>query len=268
MSRAAGGVLRSAQAMWRLGLSEAVAYRASMFVWILATCFPLVSLALWSSLAREGAIGGYDAPGFVTYFVAAFLIRQLTAAWVCWDLTRQIRLGELDALLLRPAHPVLHHAMGNLSALPLRTLMALPLGVGVLVLTGGGESVSFGQAVQTLPAIALAWGIVFACQLTVANLAFWLTSATSLYEMWLALHVVLSGSVVPTSLFPDAVAGVVRALPFHAALGFPVELLMGRLSPAEVQVGYELQALWLVVFTGAAVLSWRRGLARYGSVGA
>ncbi|MGB1701097.1 MAG: ABC-2 family transporter protein, partial [Nannocystaceae bacterium] len=184
---------RVAAAMWRFGVAEAVAYRASMFVWILATCFPLVSLALWSYLAEGGTIGSYDQDGFVTYFVAAFMIRQLTAAWVCWDLTRQIRLGELDALLLRPAHPVLHHVMTNFAGLPSRTIMALPLALGVLLLAGGGEPVAWGDVLRTAPTLVLAWGLVFLCQLAVASLAFWLTTATSLYEAWLAVHLVLSG---------------------------------------------------------------------------
>ena len=259
---------RVAAAMWRFGMAEAMAYRASMFVWILATCFPLVSLALWSHLAEDGAIGGYDQAGFVSYFVAAFMIRQLTSAWVCWDLTRQIRLGELDAMLLRPAHPVLHHMMSNFAALPMRALMALPLGVGVLVIAGGGDPVAWGDVLRTLPTLALAWGIVFLCQLTVACLAFWLTSATSLYEAWLALHLVLSGYLLPTSLFPERFAEVIRALPFHAALGFPVEALTGRLSHAAYVEGLGLQCVWVVCFGVLASLCWRRGVVRYGSVGA
>lgn len=260
--------LRAVGAMWRMGVAEAVAYRASMFVWVLATCFPLVSLALWSSLSAGGSIGGYGQAEFVTYFVAAFMIRQLTAAWICWDLTRQIRLGELDALLLRPAHPVLYHAMLNLSGLPMRTAMALPLGVLVLVLAGGGDAVAWNDCVRVVPALALAWGIVFACQWAVANLAFWFTTTTSLYEMWLALHVVLSGSIVPTSLFPAEVAPLVRVLPFHAALGFPVEVLIGRVDHASYVQGLLLQGAWAAVFFMVAVGSWRAGLRRYGSVGA
>jgi ABC-2 type transport system permease protein len=259
---------RVAAAMWRFGMAEAVAYRASMFVWILATCFPLVSLALWSHLAEDGSIGGYDQRGFVSYFVAAFMVRQVTSAWVCWDLTRHIRLGELDAMLLRPAHPILHYVMSNFAALPMRTLMALPLGVGVLVLAGGGAPVTAGDALRALPTLVFAWGIVFLCQLAVASLAFWLTSATSLYEAWLALHLVLSGYLLPTSLFPERFAEVIRALPFHAALGFPVEVLTGRLSQAAFLEGLGLQCFWVASFGVLASICWRRGLARYGSVGA
>jgi ABC-2 type transport system permease protein len=89
---------------------------------------------IWRS---GGPIGDYGRADFVAYFVAAFLIRQLTASWVVWDLSAQIASGDLSTLLMRPVHPLLHHVMQNLAALPVRMVLAVPLGVVVLVLAGG-----------------------------------------------------------------------------------------------------------------------------------
>jgi len=255
-------------AMWRLGVSEALAYRAAMAIWILTTTFPLVSLALWHSLAEHGPIGDYGRADFIAYFVAAFLIRQLTASWVVWDLAGQIASGDLSTLLMRPVHPLLHHLMANLAALPVRTLLAAPVGVLVLVMAGGVE-VSAGPHLLLVPlAIGMAWLLNFAVQICVACVAFWVTSSTALFEIWLGLYMVLSGYAVPTSLFPAGLAAVVRWLPFHAALGFPVELVIGRLSLVEIATGFALQALWIAGFGGLALLLWRRGLRAYGAVGA
>ncbi|MBL8974401.1 MAG: ABC-2 family transporter protein, partial [Myxococcales bacterium] len=63
-------------------------------------------------------------------------------------------------------------------------------------------------------------------------------------------------------------AAVVRYLPFHATLGFPVELMIGRLSGPEIVVGFATQAGWLAGFGGLALWLWRRGLRSYGAVGA
>ena len=79
---------------------------------------------------------------------------------------------------------------------------------------------------------------------------------------------VLAGYLIPTSLFPAGLAEVARVLPFHAALGFPVELLVGRLSLAETLTGFTLQLAWLAVMGGLAALAWRRGLKAYGAFGA
>ncbi|MBK7827845.1 ABC-2 family transporter protein [Nannocystis sp.] len=274
MSRGTGpgaALLRAGRvlaAMWRLGLAEAVAYRAAMLVWILTTTFPLVSLALWYSLAADGPIGDYGRADFVAYFVAAFLIRQLTASWVVWDLSAQIASGDLSTLLMRPVHPLLHHLMQNLAALPVRMALALPLGVLVLVLAGG-ISAAPGLHLLLVPlAVVLAWLLGLCVQTCVACLAFWVTSSTSLFEVWLGLYMVLSGYAVPTSLFPAGLVAVVRYLPFHASLGFPVELTIGRLSGPEIAAGFATQVVWLVLFGGLARWLWRRGLRAYGAVGA
>lgn len=255
-------------ALWRLSLAEAVAYRVAVLLWILTASFPLVSLALWAGLAQDGPIGAYGRGDFVAYFVAAFLVRQMSASWVVWDLESQIRSGDLSTLMMRPVHPLLHHAMQNFAALPVRVALALPLGVAVLLLAGGLEAGPGAAAWLAAPAIAAAWALNFCVQLCIACLAFWLTASTSLFEVWLGLYLVLSGAAVPTSLYPAGLAEVVRVLPFHAALGFPVELVIGRARGSEIAAGFALQALWLAVFGGLAALLWRRGSRVYGAVGA
>ncbi len=255
-------------AMWRLGIAEAMAYRAALLIWILTTTFPLVSLALWHSLAAAGPIGDYGRADFIAYFVAAFLIRQMTASWVVWDLASQIGSGDLSVLLMRPVHPLLHHLMSNLAALPVRMLLAAPLGLIVLIFAGE-LALEPGLHLLLAPvAVILAWLLNLSVQICVACLAFWLTSSTYLFELWLGLYMVLSGYAVPTSLFPAGLAAIVRYLPFHAALGFPVELTIGRLSGPELATGFALQLLWLVVFGALALWLWRRGLRAYGAVGA
>ncbi|MFV8754400.1 ABC transporter permease [Nannocystaceae bacterium ST9] len=261
--------LAIAAALWKIGTAETLAYRASLIVWIVSTTFPLISLVLWRALAESGPIGGWAQEDFDSYFVAAFLVRQLTAAWVVWDLDRQIRGGDLSTLLLRPVSPILHHVMVNLSTQPLRLLLAAPIGVAVLVATGSFELVDDPWIWPLIPiAIALGWLLAFTIQLAVACLAFWLTKAATLYEIYLGAFIVLSGYAVPTSLFPPGLAEVTRLLPFHAVLGFPVELVIGRLSLADALAGLGLQLAWLALAGVLASVLWRRGLRAYGAFGA
>jgi len=257
-------------AIWRLGVAEAVAYRASLLVWILTTPFPLVSLALWAGIARSGGpVGDFGEAEFVAYFVAAFVVRQLTASWVVWDLERQIRRGELSVLLLRPISPLLHHAMTNLAALPVRLVLALPLALVVLICAGGLQIAADPVLLMLVPlALAGAWSLNFIIQVTIASLAFWWHRSATLFEIWTCLFVVLSGYAVPTSLLPFGAAEAVRMLPFHALLGFPVELLLGRLSQAQALHFLGLQWLWIALMGALAAFAWRRGIRAYGAFGA
>jgi ABC-2 type transport system permease protein len=256
-------------ALWKIGIAEAAAYRASLLIWVFSTTLPLISLVLWRALAEDGAIGDYDQDDFDSYFVAAFVVRQLSASWVVWDLDRQIRTGELSSMLLRPVSPVLHHAMTNLSALPLRSALAAPVALAVLLATGGISTSTDPLALALIPVVlALAWLLNFLAQLAIGCLSFWLTRAQSLYDVWIGAYIVLSGYMLPTSLFPPWLGTVARLLPFHSALGFPVELAIGRLTTAQMFAGLGQQLIWIAVLGSLATLAWRRGLRVYGAFGA
>jgi ABC-2 type transport system permease protein len=253
MKSRVGRILAVCGALWRLGFAETAAYRVSLLIWIVTAIFPLISLVLWRALAESGPIGEYDQDAFDSYFIAAFLVRQLGASWVVWDLDRQIRSGDLCSLLMRPV----------------RVALALPIALAVLVATGGMTVLADPWLWPlVILSIALAWLLNFLVQLVVGCLAFWLTKASSLFEIWLGLFIVLSGYTVPTSLFPAGLAEVARVLPFHAVLGFPVELLVGRLGPAEALQGLGLQILWVALVGCIAAFAWRRGLRAYGAFGA
>ena len=45
--------LRALPTLMRVGVSQAVAYRAEMLVWVLTTTMPLIMLPLWHAVAEE-----------------------------------------------------------------------------------------------------------------------------------------------------------------------------------------------------------------------
>jgi ABC-2 type transport system permease protein len=50
-------------------------------------------------------------------------------------------------------------------------------------------------------------------------------------------------------------------------IGFPIEVLLGRLSSEEMLLGFVLQSGWLLVAAGLAWWLWRAGLKRYFAIG-
>ena len=57
------------------------------------------------------------------------------------------------------------------------------------------------------------------------------------------------------------------ALPFRYMIGFPVEVLTGQLSTAEMWFGFAIQAGWLAVAMALFAILWRAGVKRYSAVG-
>jgi len=263
---------RSARAfptLLRVGVAEAVAYRAEFLVWLLTTTLPLVMLALWSEVARDGPVAGYSGPDFVAYYLAAFVVRQLTGVWVAWDMNRDIKEGTMSMRLLRPIHPLVAYAAENLAVLPLRLLLALPAAL-IALLIAGRDHVTHDPLLLLAFVVATGggWLLAFGLMSIVGALAFYIESTTLVFEIWFGLFTLCSGYLVPLSLFPAWLRIPLDYLPFRPLLGLPVEILIGRLDRAQTLVGLGIEWAYIVLAFAGGIALFNRGARHYSAYGA
>jgi ABC-2 type transport system permease protein len=118
------------------------------------------------------------------------------------------------------------------------------------------------------PALALAAVLRFTVEWTVSLISFWISRMAALDQMYYVLVLFFSGQVAPITLFPAPVRFVADVLPFQWMVAFPVELILGRVSPHDAAVGFGILAGWLVVGIVALRITWSRGVRQYSAVGA
>lgn len=260
--------LRALPALMRVGLASAMAYRAETLIWVLTTTMPLIMLPLWHAVAEEAPVGGFGQARFTAYFLAAFVVRQLVGAWAAWTINYEVRTGALSQRLLRPIHPILVYATEALASIPIRTLVAVPVALLAFFVTGG-EHVARGPALWAIVPFALvgAWAITFFAHVAVGALSLWMHQSIKLMDVWTAGFFVLSGYLVPVSLFPEPFDRLPPWLPFQYQLGFPVELLSGALTAEQALLQLGAQWTWVAILGVSAAVLWQRGLARYGAFG-
>jgi ABC-2 type transport system permease protein len=228
---------------------------------------PLVYLFVWSTAAGEAGIGGIARGEFVAYYLVLIVVNQLTYSQTNWTVGDVIRSGGMNTLLLRPMAPFFDTVATQVSGLVVYSAFVVPVtAVLALVLrpelrVGGSDLLVF------FPALILAGLLRFFWGYWLALLAFWATRADALLALQDALVFLLAGQVAPTVLLPGVLRSVSRVLPFRYMLGFPVEILIGRLSAAEVWRGFALQGAWLVVALTLYLVLWRYGVRRYAAVG-
>ena len=99
------------------------------------------------------------------------------------------------------------------------------------------------------------------------SIAFYVDSAMGPFELWIGVHAIFSGYLIPLEVLPGWVRGAAGVLPFRFMLAFPVETLVGLLSPGDA--ARQLAAQWLyVALTGSLALRvWRAGVRRYAAFG-
>lgn len=250
----------------RVSLAELVAYRAEMLIWVLSATMPLVMLAIWDAAVAEGPVRGWGQVEVTRYFVVNLVVRHLTSAWVVWELNHMIRTGGLSMWLLRPMHPAWWSLAETLAAWPLRLVILAPL---LAVLVAWRPELLFLPSLVDLLAFALsvvlALWLAWSVQAAFALLAFWVDQSMGFFAAWVAAWGLLSGYLVPTALLPAWIEPAARWLPFHSTLGAPVEILLGTATIGETLL---VQAGWGVLTLALLSVMWRRGIVRYGAVGA
>jgi ABC-2 type transport system permease protein len=258
------------RAEFRTSLATMFQYRASLVIWLIGQVLdPVIYLIVWStvSVASGGAVGGYTTGDFAAYFLVLMVVNNLTYTWIMWEYEYRVREGLLSAALLRPVHPIHADIAENLSS----KAISSPFILLTAVLLGLAFQPTFhfeGWAVVAfLPAGALAFVLRFLVEWTLAQAAFWTTRVSSLNQLYFVAMLFLSGQVAPLSLFPPAVQTLAALLPFRWMISFPVELLLGKLTPQETAVGFAAQAAWIVVAIVLLRVVWRAGVRVYSAVG-
>jgi ABC-2 type transport system permease protein len=213
-------------------------------------------------------VGRFDQKEFTAYFLGVLAVRLATSNWMAWQMSMEIRDGTLSAKLLRPIHPLYSYAADHLSAIPMRVLVVSPI-VAVLIASAWDRLARHDSTLVLVLVASLigAWLLMFFSMVLLGALAFFVDSAMGIFELWIGVHGIFSGYLIPLEVLPGWVAKLAAVLPFRFMLAFPVETLVGLLSPA--QALRQLGAQWLyVAVTGAVALQvWRVGVRRFAAFG-
>jgi ABC-2 type transport system permease protein len=252
----------------RVAFAEAVAYRAEMFVWVLATTMPLIMMGLWTAVARDAPVGRFGPHEFTGYFLATFVARQLTGSWISWQMNFEVRQGTLALRLLRPIHPIAAYAGEVLAALPLRVAVAVPVAL-LLLATSASNGVTHDPVLWGLWALAivLGWWVTYFVNVFIGALSLFFGSSLKLMEIYYALFFVFGGYTIPVELFPPWLRVLNDWLPFRYQIGVAVDVVTGRFGRvgAWELVGQQLGCL--LVLASLALLVWNRGLRRFEAYG-
>jgi len=269
--RAGGALAHAARAfptLFKVGLAEIVAYRAEFLVWILTTNMPLVMLAIWHAVAADGPVGRFDQREFTAYYLGVLAVRLLTSTWVVWQMSMEIKDGTLLSRLLRPIHPIFAYAAQHLAGVPMRAIVISPI-LAILVFAAGDRLALHDPGLMAIFAASLlgAWLLIFFTMVLVGALAFFVDSAIAVFELWLAVHAIFSGYLIPLEALPSWIGRAAAVLPFRFMLGFPVEVLIGLLGPRAALAQLGVQWGYVLILFACAMLVWRTGLRRFNAFG-
>jgi len=248
-----------------------VQYRASLLIWMISHVLePLVYLVVWSTVSNSqgGAVGDYSTRQFAGYFIMLMIVNNVSYTWIMYEFEYRIREGMLSFALLRPIHPIHSDIADNISSKAITFPLMLIIAVGLSLIFHPVLAPQLWAVLAAIPVLAMAFLIRFLLEWTLALVAFWTTRVGAINQTYFVLILFLSGQVAPLTLFPYPIQVVAAILPFRWMLGFPVELLLGRLTPIDALIGFGAQSAWLVISYVLMRVVWRAGTRVYSAVGA
>ncbi len=254
----------------RLAAVSQLQYRAANYFYMIGmVAEPVVYLVVWSTIAQGqgGVIGGYTAGGFAAYYIVWTLVRNMNIVFTPYGWEFRIREGQLSGMLLRPIHPM-HADIAYFAGWKVAViLMWLPI-AAVLALAFKPD---LNPTLQEIVVFAIAiWGAYLIRTMLLwllGMITFWTTRVGALFELYFAAELLLSGRLVPLSVMPPWVQDLAAWLPFRWAFQYPIEALVGNLSPDQLWLGLGMQALWIALAGGAALFAWRFAVKQYSAVG-
>jgi ABC-2 type transport system permease protein len=254
----------------RIAVAEQFQYRAANYFYMIGMIAePVIYLVVWTTVARQqgGSVAGIDAGQFAAYYIVWTLVRNMNIVFTPFGWEFRIREGQFSGLLLRPMHPI-HNDLGYFAGWKVVVIvMWLPIALVLALLFHPSATITpLGVAVFSV-AIWGAYLIRSLNQSTLGMVTFWTTRVGPVFEIYFTAELLLSGRLVPLGLMPPWVQQVAAVLPFQYTFGFPIEALVGNLSPAALLGGLAMQALWIAI--GAVVLrkAFAVAVRRYSAVG-
>lgn len=247
------------QRYWGLmivNLQKAMAYRFSLFTSFLADVVKTaVMLAVWMAVYRQrSTVAGFDYPMMITYLLISQALNNIYGFHNAAErlITGKIEKGTIGFDLLKPVRFTTARLAENLGQTVLQVIFAMLMLIGFkLFLPELSLPASGVYGLLFVISACIGFFIMFSVSLMSGLLAFWTMSSWGLRNAKNAIVNFFSGALVPISLLPGWLQGIVNVLPFKNIIYVPTMIYMGQYSLEEafLNIGWQLFwaiALWLL----------------------
>ncbi len=140
-------------------------------------------------------------------------------------------------------------------------MRALPmLAFALLLPRGWGLGAPASLPALGLSLVSLGLGLMCVCALENITMAFTMKTLDQrgIQAVLNLLMMLLSGNVLPLTLYPDSWQRVLTLLPYAQLLDAPIRLYSGEVSLSAASGVLALQALWSALLLALGLLLWRK----------
>jgi ABC-2 type transport system permease protein len=238
-------------------------YRVEVFAEIGSLILRVYILrSLWTALyAQNAPPTNLPLHSMITYSTVAMLMSLILEVDGTRLIREKIREGTIATDLMKPISVPLYFFSDGLGQTALHVILVIPSLLFALLLVHVDVPPPATLAVFAA-AFVVGYGVNFFLNFLMNCVAFWTleTFAAQLIVRWVSD--LLSGQIIPLTLFPGILGRIVFGLPFAAVYSTPLLIYVGVIPREQWLPSIAAQLAWLVLFAGLASIVWRAASAR------
>jgi ABC-2 type transport system permease protein len=249
----------------RIGFLNMLAYRARYYVGVLTYLFNVaVYYFIWRAVfVHSPAVLGLSLPEMITYVAVGWTIRSFYFNEIDRDIAAQVQEGRLAMNLIRPVDfqtVMIADAAGQSAFRAI--LFTVPIGIVIGLVFPVRPPASVPAALLFLVSAGLSFFLVAAINFLVGLIAIRTKSILGILRAKYLILELLSGLLIPTTLFPEPFRTALFASPFPHINYTPAALYLGKVSGMAAARMLGLQAAWTLALLAAGQFLWRKSRAR------
>ncbi len=257
--------MRSYISVFKMRFRMELQYRGAMIGGVLCQMFfGLVLVALYRAL-YEGHPQSVPVENVVTYvWLQQGFFRMILASDP--ELLDKIRTGDISYDMCRPVN-MYGFYYARIMALKLTgsIMRAVPMFVMAFLLPKGwGLSLpaSLFSFLAAIPALML--GLLCVCAIENITVAFTMITLDprGIQGLLNLLMMILSGNILPLTLFPDSWQKVITLFPYAQLLDAPIRIYTGDHGLESILGVYMLQGIWIVLLLAFGIYMWEQNRKR------
>lgn len=251
----------------KAGILSGFAYKFSALGWLLGDIISLVILFfLWQAIYKNSpndVINGMTFKEMIAYLIYARIATSLVFSTISfWIIGEDIYEGNIAISLIRPMsyrYRLLASSFGNYLASAI--LMFIPLfimSVILLNLTLGIEFPGFINLLLFLLSTIFSFIIADSINFLIGEISIFTNALFGLMIIKNITLAFLSGSLLPSSYFPNWLNEILRFLPFQSMIEKPIMIYLGKMNGEEIIMTFLTQIMWVFILSLLCNLSFNK----------
>lgn len=247
-------------------LKSIFAYKASVIMGLIGRIIMVsVTFFLWKAIYNSSAtsiIKGFTISQMLTYVMISFLVSQTVFVDTSHQIGNEVKDGSIAMTLIKPINFYIIQLFRAFGDLIFNFSFLLFPGLIVVTVYGlnVGIDISFFSIVIFIFSIVLGALINFHYSYLFGLLAFKLNNIWGIQQLSRSIIMLLSGSLIPLTFFPDIIQKIFSLLPFSSIIYVPSMIFVNKYSISQILGALLMQIFWIIVLFLISKIFWKKAI--------